>query len=165
MAETLTLASIHADGTAHRRWPQVLPTPDPWTFLIPTGWPVVEADGRQWASDHPVLAVFWPDRWYQLFVLLKRNTTGFYCNIIRPPVYHPETRMVEFVDLDLDVLVDDEVRLVDVEEFEARSGVYPVAWRAAAWAAADELVQLARDRTGPFHPAAVRRWRAFAARA
>jgi protein associated with RNAse G/E len=156
------LVSVRADGSPHRMWPCVVATEDPWSFIIPSRSPVVEADGKRWHSDYPVVAVFWPDRWYQLFVLLKPAGIEYYCNVIAPPVYEAGSRTVRFVDLDLDVYVDRQVRVLDEEEFAARSIYYPPEWRDAADAAAAELVRLAQDRAGPFHPAAAERWRRLA---
>lgn len=135
---------------------------DPWTFLIPAGSPVVEANGSTWSSPYPVVAMFWPRRFYQVFLLLKSDTTEYYCNVIRPPVYHPNGHQVIFHDLELDVYVsDDGVEVRDTEEFALSKEAYPDELIAGALAGADELVVLGSERRGPFSGTVNQFWRQF----
>ncbi|MCL6517118.1 DUF402 domain-containing protein [Alicyclobacillus sp.] len=152
----MKLVSLHGDGRPHRVWDSVEETFDPWVFHIPPGAPVLEADGRVWSSDYPVWAVFWPDRYYQVFQLCKPEGIAYYCNVITPPVYDAEERIVRFRDLDLDVYVDGAgIRLLDEEQFAARRSGYPPEWVREALAASHELVRLARLRRGPFTPGGI----------
>lgn len=162
---TISLVSTHLDGTAHRVWQRTTPLCDAWSFLIAAGDPVREADGREWSSPYPVVAWFWPDTFYQVFLLQKGTGPEYYCNVITPPRYDGTTHSVHFCDLDLDVRVDASgVRVVDEEEFAERLVNYPSAVVTAAKWAQDTLVRLAYARQGPFSAAAATRFAAAAMR-
>jgi uncharacterized protein len=157
------LVSKHGDERPHRKWLDVECTPDPWSFFIPSASPVEEANGTRWSSSYPVIAMFWPGVFYQVFVLLKPVTTEYYCNVIVPLVYYPAVKKIEFIDLELDVYVSDKgVEPRDVEEFEAVRKGYPLAWVEGARNAFDELQSLGRARSGPFSAGTARAWRDFA---
>lgn len=173
----MRIVSYHGDGSQHREWTRAVTTREPWTFIIPPGELVKESSGSTWASDYPVVAFFWPDRYYQVFLLLKSTGEEYYCNIITPPVYQSSSEgeasdsdktaadsWVQFVDLDLDVYVsqpahDVQVRQLDRDEFELRKHSYAREWVEQAEAANEELVRLAKSRTGPFSPATAAWWR------
>ncbi len=158
--KTLELVSSHGKGQAHRQWLNVFPTYDPWSFWIPPGGSVVEANGRSWSSPYPVIAMFWPQQYYQIFVLLKESCTEYYCNIITPPVFDPQKRCVLFQDLELDVYVtDDGAKLLDVAEFEESKMTYPKAWSIAAWGAAETLLRMGETKEGPFSGEVAQFWR------
>lgn len=176
----MRIVSLHGDGAAHRIWPTVEYTPDPWSFAIPAGWSVVEADGRSWSSPYPVVAVFWPERFYQVFILLKPGFTEYYCNVISPPSwltasapiwgkqgsFSPNVAAeVRFHDLDLDVYVDATgIRVLDEDEFSARQQVYPHKWVESAQIALQELRRLATTQQGPFAPVTAQFWRRWLAK-
>ncbi|RIV24263.1 DUF402 domain-containing protein [Alicyclobacillaceae bacterium I2511] len=173
----MKIVSLHGDGSPHRIWPVVEQTPDPWCFIIPAGGSVVEANGRAWSSDYPVVAVFWPERYYQVFILLKQGHTEYYCNVISPPTWFYATSPlpmraefsdglstpvpgVWFHDLDLDVYVDAEgIRVLDEDEFSSRQTNYSPQWVAAAQSAVEELRRLATAHKGPFAPNTAQFWR------
>lgn len=158
----MRLASFHADGSIHRVWESVLTTEDPWAFWIPPYSPVEEASGVSWHSDYPVVGLFWPTRFYQVFLLLKETETDYYCNIIAPPSYNAAAEQVEFVDLDLDVLLTGgDVRVADEDEFAVRSATYSQMFIREAQAAKHRVVAEAKARTGPFTLRTARKWRDY----
>ncbi|WP_198852241.1 DUF402 domain-containing protein [Alicyclobacillus sp. SO9] len=138
------------------------PTDSPWAFWIPAFSPVVEAAGETWSSSYPVMALFWPQRYYQVFLLLKEEGTEYYCNVITPPVYNARTRTVEFRDLDLDVvMMGGKLWVADEDEFYSRSPSYPRTWIKAAEDAKQQLLQGAAGRQGPFSVQTAQRWRTW----
>lgn len=156
----MKLNSCHADGSAHRVWEAAVNTVDPWAFLIPAHSQVREASGSAWSSPYPVVGLFWPQRFYQVFLLLKETATDYYCNVITPPVYRPETNAIEFIDLDLDVLsIGRKVWVADEEEFAARSPSYPKEWVTEANTAKDVLWQYVQAGSGPFSLRTAEVWR------
>lgn len=160
----VVLCSTHFDGTPHRRWEVTNTTADAWSFAIAPGAPVREADGHIWASDYWVVAWFWPDVFYQVFLLLKDTGTEYYCNIITPPVYIANKPEIAFADLELDVRLDaNGLWVADEDEFAARQVDYPKSVVSAARAAKDRLTDLGAARRGPFSQAAAARWRAVLA--
>ncbi len=86
--------------------------------------------------DHPALGeiaagtlsfeYFWPDRWYNIFKFHHPNGKfrNFYCNIALPPFIGEG--LVEFIDLDLDVMVDSEggIYVLDEDEFAENAARY-----------------------------------------
>lgn len=156
----MNVISEKAGGRAHRAWLNVLPTPDPWAFYVPPQSPVREADGSEWSSPYPVILQFWPERYYQVCHLLKESAPAFYCNIITPPVFHPNDQVVSFIDLELDVIVDGgQAALADKAEFEATN--LPALWRANAEQAAHYVQNLASAKSGPFSTATTAFWHAW----
>ncbi len=97
---------------------------------------------------------YYTDRWYAIFELHAGDGAlkGWYCNISYPARFTPDAIYSDDLDLDLFVPPDRARPLrLDIEEFEAR-GVDrsdPAAY-AAAYAAFDELEQLAHKRLPPF---------------
>lgn len=145
-------------GMPHRTWERVIRLPLQIAYFIPPFSPVREANGRSWSSDYPVIAYFWPDVFFQVTVLLKANRTDYYCNIITPVTQTMSD--IWFIDLDLDVLVmDEEVSLVDEEEFELRKQFYPDEWVRGALEAKSLLLHMAEKQIGPFAPAIAEGWR------
>lgn len=158
----MKLISHRADGSVHRTWERVDVTDHPWAFWIPAKSIVREADESTWYSDYAVVALFWPRCFYQVFLLLKDTGTDYYCNIITPPTYNERKGAVEFIDLDLDVLLTgDTLQVVDEEEFAARSLFYSQEWIDEAETAKRTLLQYAHNRTGPFSLRTAEVWRRY----
>ncbi len=158
----MRLHSLRGDGRIHRIWPEVYATDEPWAFIIPANTPVQEEDGREWSSPYPVVALFWPKAYYQVFILLKAHATEYYCNVIAPLCYLADQQTVVFTDLDVDVMVTEKgVEVLDEDEYEVRKASYPPCWRVGVMEAKAELVALAEQQRGPFSPATANRWRAY----
>lgn len=158
--QTARLVSRKWETGLHRIWTHVQLAPElgPWTFFVQSAWRVQERDGSTWSNNYPVLAFFWPDAFYQVFMLFKSSGIEYYCNFISPAHWNPTERAVEFVDLDLDLYLSDHgPELLDEDEFAARRAAYPQEWVRAVVAAAETLWDLASTRTGPFSPAVERR--------
>lgn len=118
----ITINSLNYDRTLRRSWS---------ARLIRNEGGLIELVGEfDFDVDHPDVGritrgtlsheFYWLDRWYNVFRF--HEPTGefrsFYCNINLPPTFEDET--LTYVDLDIDLLVDNEgaIRVLDVEEFE-----------------------------------------------
>ncbi|CAB3395319.1 DUF402 domain-containing protein [Kyrpidia spormannii] len=149
---------------AHRRWPEAqwLQGRSPVLWFAP-GTPVVEGNGRRWSSPYPVICWLWEDKWFHVMALCREDGTGYYCNIASPPVWLPERKTLRVMDLELDVRIEPRGRpkVVDRDEFEmaVRRGRITRIEAAAAERAVEELLGWIKDRTGPFDPGEVIRWR------
>lgn len=153
----MKLVSLRADGSLHRIWQKAESTVQPWTYRVPANSPVMEASGHVWSSPYPVIAFFYPNSFFQIFMLLKSTGTDYYCNIILPPVFGPD---VTFVDLDLDVIIQDgQAQLVDETDLLTRQSMYLETWVDSAWASSRELIRRFETGWGPFCPATAERWR------
>ena len=69
---------------------------------------------------------YWLDRWYNVFRFHEPegDLKYFYCNINMPPTF--KNNVLDYVDLDIDVLVDKDFRytVLDQNEFEENSQIY-----------------------------------------
>ncbi len=152
------------DGSLHRVWESSYPlysvtpnrdeyAPD-FMLKIPANAKVIEADGKEWGSAYDVIACFYAHRHYQVMVLRKGRMNEFYCNICTIAEIESEKRLVKFIDLDLDLLIDKTrtLRVVDQDEFEANSLLYGYPEELMMRAQADlaELMRQARRQKGVF---------------
>lgn len=100
---------------------------------------------------------FWLDRWYNVFRFHEPDgkLRNFYCNINLPPKF--ENGVLDYVDLDIDVIVwpDFTAKTVDLDEFESNSVLYsyPESVRLEAFAALAEIKGIIATREFPFDPA------------
>ena len=160
----MRFVSLRASGAVYRIWPEALPTPTRSAFLIPPGYPVVEADGRTWSNTFPVVAFFWPGLYYQVFLLLRAEQPAYYVNVITPMTRLRD--VIYFIDLDLDVIVQHGVpMLVDEEEFAQRRGGYGAAQVTGAIRAVEQIFALVTRNQGVFSSECVSAWRHYAATA
>ena len=75
--------------------------------------------------DKETLEYFFADRWYTAALVFGEDgeIVHVYCNIAFP--CNISEGLVEFTDLDVDVIVrDGQIEVVDVDEFEAHRGIY-----------------------------------------
>ena len=100
---------------------------------------------------------FWLDRWYNVFRFHEPAGAfrNYYCNIAMPPTLNGTS--LEFVDLDVDLLVDagGNIAVLDEDEFHENAAKfrYTVDVESAVSAAVDELTEMVRRRDFPFdHP-------------
>ena len=98
---------------------------------------------------------YWFDRWYSIFRFHEPDGKfrNFYCNINQPPVF--ENNVLDYVDLDIDVIVWDDSRteILDMDEFEANAVkyCYPETLIKKTLQSLDELLELIDKRQFPFN--------------
>ncbi|HEX8636751.1 MAG TPA: DUF402 domain-containing protein [Pyrinomonadaceae bacterium] len=97
---------------------------------------------------------YWLDRWYNVFRFHEPegDLRNFYCNVNTPPTF--ESGVLDYVDLDLDVLISDDfkIEILDVAEFEinAKKFGYPEIIKKKAQTGLADLIKLALNRQFPF---------------
>ncbi len=97
---------------------------------------------------------FWLDRWYNVFGFYNPDGTyrNHYCNITMPPIF--EGDVLDFVDLDIDVVVwpDTRLEILDRDDFELNTTKYgyPSEFRQAVEDAVTELTEMIEAREFPF---------------
>jgi protein associated with RNAse G/E len=133
--------------------------------MVREGSELIELEGTFEAEvAHPELGViskgthsrefFWTSRWYNVFRFTEPNGEfrNFYCNVSMPPKF--DGSVLEYVDLDLDLLVDRSgvVSLLDDSEFRnnSLSYGYPEDVIDQARNAVLELRELIGERCFPF---------------
>jgi len=153
---TVTIKSLNYDGSLRRSWGCRL-VEQIGTKLIFEG--VFESD-----FDHPELGFirrgtvshefYWLDRWFNIFRVHEPEGTlrNYYCNINMPP--RLENGVLEYVDLDIDIVLWPDGRLVvlDREEFEENAARfdYPDDVKAMTEATVADLTALIKR--GAFPP-------------
>ena len=151
----ITVNSLSFDGTIRKSWKCEL-LDRRGSLLIALG--EFDAD-----VEHPDLGLikkgtlsyelFWLDRWYNIFRFHEPSgeLRNFYSNICMPPKF--DGRMIEYVDLDVDVLISPEfdVSILDLDDFEASAVQYgyDADLRAKVEAALNEVLELFENRDIP----------------
>ncbi|MBV9210379.1 MAG: DUF402 domain-containing protein [Acidobacteria bacterium] len=156
MNEEITIRALKYDGREHRSWrARLLSREDSLlvfdaTFEEEINHPLLGKIARGTQS----LEYYWLDRWYNIFRFSEPTgeLRNFYCNINVAPTF--DGRTLEFVDLDIDILVapDLSYKILDEDEFasHAVSFGYPVEVKERARAALAELIELIETRQFPF---------------
>ncbi len=97
---------------------------------------------------------YWLDRWYNIFRFHEPDGTlrNFYCNVNMPPVFENDT--LEYVDLDIDVVVQPDLTYVilDRDEFVSNSKRFGYSEEIIARAeeSCRDLIEMIRARSFPF---------------
>jgi len=97
---------------------------------------------------------YWLDRWYNVFRFHEADGEfrNYYCNVNMPPTF--DGRTLDYVDLDLDVLVkrDWTYTILDSDEFEENAVKHGFSADLCARAhnAVDELIKLIEAHQFPF---------------
>ena len=97
---------------------------------------------------------YWLDRWFNIFRFNEPDgdLRNFYCNINMPP--HFENDVLDYVDLDIDVLVwkDFTFEILDTDEFRenALRYNYPQELKSKVESSILEIVDLLNKRKFPF---------------
>ncbi|MGH9947547.1 MAG: DUF402 domain-containing protein [Pyrinomonadaceae bacterium] len=154
--EWVTINSRKYDLSIRRRWKcQLVEREDP--MLVFVG----EFDET---IDHPALGLiqkgttsyeyYWLDRWYNIFRFHEPDGSfrNFYCNINMPPTF--DGRTLDYVDLDIDVIVWSEGRIITLDEDEFESNAvafsYPPEVRKKALDSLDEIHKMILSQAFPF---------------
>lgn len=155
-AEEVVVHSRKHDGRVNRSWPARIRRVA-GTLIVLEG--VFAEEVR-----HPFIGTieagtlstefYWTDRWYSVFRF--QTPAGrlfkFYCNVNTPPSL--KDRVLSFIDLDVDVLVEPDYTytVLDEEEFERHAELYnyPLVYRTRVREALDEIFRLVKIKEFPF---------------
>lgn len=152
----ITINARNFDGSLRKSWTaEVVQTSD--SLVIVKG--IFETEVK-----HPHLGVirrgtisyefFWPDRWYNVFRFHKPDETfrNYYCNISMPP--RMTETSVDYVDLDIDIIVGPSGVLTVLDEDEFRENAerfrYSDDIRVRTGEAIAELTAMIKGREFPF---------------
>ena len=152
----ISVQTYKYDGKPHRSWKAEL-TWQKDDLLVLLG--VFDKE-----ISHPDLGVikpgtisyeyYWLGRWYNVFRFHEPDGAfrNFYCNINTPPRF--ENGVLEYVDLDIDILVsaNDEIGILDLEEFRENSKRfgYPAEIISKANQTLNELQEMIKLKHFPF---------------
>lgn len=147
------------DGSYHRRWPgRFIARKGPLYLLgylpgeLITRTPDASEDPDPYRTLWPGDVYLLDDRWYNVARVRRDGPTWFYVNVATPVEF--DGAQFHYVDLDLDVswYVGEGPRVLDEDEFVARSEAmrYPADVIEHARDAVDEVLALIRQRAFPF---------------
>ena len=151
--DEVTVRKLDVAGGEKWRWRAVVHQATARSLLVEARFNAPEVDrfGIEFRRGDRILESYFADRWYNIFAVYGSDTgvfKGWYCNISRPA--NLTDGEVDWVDLELDVVVrpDHRSAVLDEEEFAALR--IPEDERLAARRAVDELLRHARAASGPF---------------
>lgn len=155
----ITVNSRKYDGSLRRSWKcELLGRDDSLLTLVGEFDSHVEhADLGHIAKGTISYEYFWFDRWYNVFRFHEPsgNLRNFYCNISMPPIFADD--VVDYVDLDIDILVwpDFSYVILDREEYRvnAKAFRYSAELSANVEVALNELLDVIDTRQLPGEPA------------
>ncbi len=113
------IQSYKHNGKLHRTWSKgfVLVADDKHMVVVTNKTWVIEADGRRWITREPAICFFYPDKWYNIIAMIRKNGTYYYCNIASPSIFDGEA--IKNIDYDLDVKLfpDGYYEILDEDEY------------------------------------------------
>ena len=124
----ITVRSLKYDGTISRSWPAAIESAHDNMIVLRGVFeqPVRHEGLGDIAAGTVSHEYFWSDQWYNVFRLVRPDggLHCHYCNIALPAKW--SERELSFVDLDVDIVVDvdNSVKVLDEDEFEANRIVF-----------------------------------------
>jgi len=121
----VTVNSRKYDGSLHRTWNcELVKNNGEYIELIGRfEETIVHADLGTIGAGTSSHEIYWFNEYYSIFIFTRPNgeLRNYYCNINKPATF--DNGIVEYIDLDIDVLVDPDLsyRVLDVHEFEENS--------------------------------------------
>jgi protein associated with RNAse G/E len=151
---TIRVISTRYDGRPRDEWPAQLLEWKPTRLCLRVGAgaeEIVNGFRRRLITDS-FLALYWTDRWYNVWQFDRTEGVLRYANVATPCSF--DGSVLRWTDLDIDVVqyADGAAEVRDEEEFRRRSAAlsYPEDIIRSALAARDELLRLAETRLFPF---------------
>lgn len=152
----ITVQSYKHDKRLHRSWPAKVISEDNEIISL-VGIFRKEINHSELGVIRPGTISFefyWKNAWYNVFQFHEPdgNFRNFYCNINSPPVF--ENRVLTYIDLDLDVLVQSDLsyQILDAQEFEENAARYSYSdeLRARASEGLAQVITLIEQKMFPF---------------
>lgn len=154
IGEAVRVVSFKHDGRIHRIWENTtcIMKSHEMIALVNNSTRVIEGSGTSWQTREPAVSFFFPDKWFNIIGMLRRDGVHFYCNMASPFIY--EDGAVKYIDYDLDVKVfpNFEYRIVDHMEYENHKAAmnYPEAIDKILKEQLDKLIEMLMKRYYPF---------------
>ena len=113
------IQSFKHDQSLHRTWTMgmVIESSEEQLVLVTNKSWVSESDGRTWLTREPAIWFFYPNYWFNICAMIRRDGIYYYCNLASPIIYDCEA--VKYIDYDLDykLFPDGRYMLLDEKEF------------------------------------------------
>lgn len=116
----ILIKSFKNDGSIHRTWRKsiLIENNEDYFVLLSKKANVFEGNGREWKAREPAITIFPKNKWFNVIAMLKNPFVSYYVNLASPPIY--ENGTIKYVDYDLDLKLNykDEIKVIDVNEYE-----------------------------------------------
>ena len=116
----ILIKSFKNDGSIHRTWRKsiLIENNEDYFVLLSKKANVFEGNGREWKAREPAITIFPKNKWFNVISMLKNPFVSYYVNLASPPIY--ENGTIKYVDYDLDLKLNykDEIKVIDVNEYE-----------------------------------------------
>jgi protein associated with RNAse G/E len=148
------VVSTKYDGSPRDEWPAELleQTGTQLRLRVLAGSEEIVQGCRRQPITDSFIALYWTDRWYNVWQFDRAEGVLFYANVAMPCRF--DASVLRWTDLEIDVLqnADGSTAVKDDVEFAERSARlhYPPEVIRSALAARDELLRLAKAREFPF---------------
>ena len=162
IGQQVTIQSFKHNGSLHRTWSRgtLIEMRDDYWVVVTYKTLVVESNKRIWQTREPAICFFYPDRWYNVICMIRKNGVHFYCNIASPTLYDGEALKYIDYDLDLKVFPDYKYKVLDEDEYEAHRKLmgYSVELDKILKAQLQNLIEMTYNMSGPFRPDFAQYW-------
>ncbi|MBU5595647.1 DUF402 domain-containing protein [Amphibacillus sp. MSJ-3] len=158
----IKIYSYKHNGQLHRIWQENVILKATSTRVIGANdrTQVMESNGRDWVTREPAICFFYSKHWFNVISMLREDGIHYYCNLSSPFVY--ESGAVKYIDYDLDIKVfpDMTYTLLDEDEYHLHRELmnYPQVLDQILRNNVDYLIQMIRQRKGPFSFEYVEQW-------
>ena len=154
--------SYKHDGKIHRAWDEavLLEINDDYLIFGNNKTKVTESDGRSWKTKEPAILYFYYKDWFNIIGQCKKDGIYYYCNIASPFIIEEGT--IKYIDYDLDLRVfpDGSFKVLDRGEYKYHKSImnYPDKVDAILKEELTNLINLVREKKGPFSPETVEKY-------
>ncbi len=155
IGEEVFIQSYKHDGKLHRTWStgSVISISDECWVIMTYKTMVIESNGRIWQTREPAVCFFYPNEWYNIIAMIRKNGITYYCNVASPSIYDGEAIKNIDYDLDLKVYPSGEYHILDEDEFlmHADSMGYSDSIKKIAYRSLNKLITMAENGESPFN--------------
>lgn len=160
VGQQVTIQSFKHNGSLHRTWSRgtLIEVSEKLWVVVTYKTLVVESNQRIWQTREPAICFFYPDEWFNVIAMIRRNGITYYCNIASPSLYDGEA--IKNIDYDLDVKVfpNGYYEVLDKDEFDYHSKMmnYPENITKIVNQQVDTLISKIEANESPFNEEVVR---------
>ena len=160
IGQQVTIQSFKHNGSLHRTWSRgtLIEMRDDYWVVVTYKTLVVESNKRIWQTREPAICFFYPDQWFNVIAMIRRNGMTYYCNIASPSLYDGEAIKNIDYDLDLKVFPNGYYEVLDQDEFDYHSKImkYPDEIKTIVNAQVQTLIDKIESNQSPFNEEIVR---------
>ena len=117
--DIIDVHSYKHDKSLHRSWTSsyVIESNNKQIVVVTDRSLVFETRNRKWITKEPAICFFYPDKWFNIIAMIRKQGIFYYCNLASPSIYDEEG--IKNIDYDLDVKVfpDGKFKVLDENEF------------------------------------------------